>query len=78
MDSIATKAIGTGGNGEKDPLFEQAVDVVRKSNKASISLVQRSLQIRYNHAARLVEAMEAAGVVTPPMYATGLRKVVPA
>lgn len=50
----------------QDELYETAVDAVRASGKASISSIQAALQIGYNRAARLVEAMEAAGVVSKP------------
>ena len=59
---------------EADPLFDQAVDIVVKSRRASISLVQRNLRIGYNRAARLVEQMEKAGIVTP-MQSNGNREV---
>ena len=53
-----------GGNGESDPLYDQAVEVVLKNRRASISLVQRHLRIGYNRSARLIEAMEKAGLVS--------------
>jgi S-DNA-T family DNA segregation ATPase FtsK/SpoIIIE len=62
------------GDAEADPLYDQAVDIVVKSRRASISLVQRNLRIGYNRAARLVEQMEKAGIVTP-MQSNGNREV---
>lgn len=53
---------------EADPLYDEAVKIVTESRRASISGVQRRLKIGYNRAARLVEAMEAAGVVSPPEH----------
>lgn len=52
------------GDGEADPLYDDAVAFVTQSRKASISAVQRALRVGYNRAARMVETMEAAGVVT--------------
>ena len=49
--------------GEKDPLYDQAVEVVVKDRKASISYVQRKLKIGYNRSARLLEDMEKAGLI---------------
>ena len=56
---------GGGDNAESDPLYDQAVAIVLESRKASVSWVQRRLKIGYNRAARMVEQMEAAGVVGP-------------
>jgi len=64
-----------GANAESDALYDQAVEIVVKSRRASISLVQRHLRIGYNRAARLVEQMEKAGVVTP-MQSNGNREVI--
>ena len=63
-----------GGGGEKDPMYDQAVEVVLKNRKASISLVQRHLKIGYNRAARLVEEMEKAGLVSS-MSGSGQREI---
>ncbi|MDR1349326.1 MAG: DNA translocase FtsK 4TM domain-containing protein [Zoogloeaceae bacterium] len=53
-----------GENVESDPMYDRAVEVVLKSRRASISLVQRQLRIGYNRAARFIEAMERAGLVS--------------
>lgn len=66
---------GIGGEGEADPLYDQAVEVVLKNRRASISLVQRHLRIGYNRAARLLEDMEKAGLVTP-MSGSGNRDII--
>jgi S-DNA-T family DNA segregation ATPase FtsK/SpoIIIE len=55
---------GEDGDAESDPLYDQAVEVVLKNRRASISLVQRHLRIGYNRSARLIEAMERAGLVS--------------
>ena len=60
---------------EGDPLYDQAVDIVLKSRRASISLVQRHLRIGYNRAARLIEQMERAGMVSS-MQSNGNREVI--
>ncbi|KAF0280598.1 cell division protein FtsK [Spiribacter aquaticus] len=61
--------------GESDPLYDQAVRIVTETRKASISGVQRRLKVGYNRAARLVEEMEAAGIVGP-LQANGSREVI--
>jgi S-DNA-T family DNA segregation ATPase FtsK/SpoIIIE len=53
-----------GADAESDALYDQAVEIVLKNRRASISLVQRHLRIGYNRAARLIEAMEKAGLVS--------------
>ncbi len=60
--------------GEKDPLYDEAVAIVLKSRRASISSVQRQLRIGYNRAARLIEDMERAGLVSA-MQSNGNREV---
>ena len=62
------------GGGEQDPMYDQAVEIVLKNRKASISLVQRHLKIGYNRAARLVEDMEKAGLVSA-MSSNGQREI---
>ena len=62
------------GGGESDALYDQAVAVVLKHRKASISLVQRHLRIGYNRAARLIEQMEQSGLVSP-MQSNGNRDI---
>ena len=65
---------GGGEGGEKDPMYDQAVEVVLKDRKASISYVQRKLRIGYNRSARLLEDMEKAGLVSA-LTASGQREV---
>jgi len=60
--------------GEADPLYDQAVEIVLRTRRASISLVQRHLRIGYNRAARLIEQMEQSGLVTA-MQSNGNREV---
>jgi len=67
-------AEGGQAGGEADPLYDQAVEVVLKNRRASISLVQRHLRIGYNRAARLLEDMEKAGMVSP-MQSNGNREI---
>jgi S-DNA-T family DNA segregation ATPase FtsK/SpoIIIE len=67
---------GAGGTaeGEQDALYDEAVRIVTETRRASVSGVQRRLKIGYNRAARLVEAMEAAGLVGP-LQSNGSREV---
>jgi S-DNA-T family DNA segregation ATPase FtsK/SpoIIIE len=65
---------GEGVSGEADPLYDQAVQIVLQNKRASISLVQRHLRIGYNRAARLIEDMERAGLVSP-MASNGNREI---
>ena len=67
-------AEGGAAGGEADPLYDQAVEVVLKNRRASISLVQRHLRIGYNRAARLLEDMEKAGMVSS-MQSNGNREI---
>jgi len=65
---------GGTGDTEADPLYDEAVRIVTETRKASISGVQRRLKIGYNRAARMVEAMEEAGIVGP-LESNGAREV---
>jgi S-DNA-T family DNA segregation ATPase FtsK/SpoIIIE len=73
-DGALGGAGGDGGGGEADPLYDRAVEVVLKNQKASISLVQRHLAIGYNKAANLLESMEKAGLVSA-MNGRGQREI---
>ena len=73
-DLLGDGSGGSNSGGEKDPMYDQAVEVVLKNRKASISLVQRHLKIGYNRAARLVEDMEKAGLVSS-MSTSGQREI---
>jgi S-DNA-T family DNA segregation ATPase FtsK/SpoIIIE len=80
LNSLEEAGGEDGGGGpaldaEADPLYDQAVDIVLKSRRASISSVQRQLRIGYNRAARLIEQMEAAGIVSA-MQSNGNRDVI--
>jgi len=76
-DGEGGDAFGGGGevSGEKDPLYDQAVEIVLKDRKASISYVQRKLKIGYNRAARLLEDMENAGLVSA-LTSSGQRDII--
>jgi S-DNA-T family DNA segregation ATPase FtsK/SpoIIIE len=75
QDALDAAANGAGeAGGEKDPLYDQAVEIVLRTRRPSISLVQRHLRIGYNRAARLIEDMERAGLVSS-MQSNGNREV---
>jgi S-DNA-T family DNA segregation ATPase FtsK/SpoIIIE len=77
LDGDAAAAIEGGavnGEGEADPMYDQAVAIVLQNRRASISLVQRHLRIGYNRAARLLEQMERAGLVSA-MASNGNRDI---
>ena len=65
---------GGDDDGEADALYDEAVRFVTQSRRASISSVQRKLRVGYNRAARLIETMESAGVVSE-MASNGSREV---
>jgi S-DNA-T family DNA segregation ATPase FtsK/SpoIIIE len=73
-DESNMDVLSGGGSGEADPLYDQAVAVVLEHKRASISLVQRHLRIGYNRAARLLEDMEKAGMVSK-MSGSGNREI---
>jgi S-DNA-T family DNA segregation ATPase FtsK/SpoIIIE len=79
LESAQTDDAGAAGaageaSGEKDALYDQAVEIVLRTRRPSISLVQRHLRIGYNRAARLIEDMERAGMVSA-MQSNGNREV---
>lgn len=65
-DGEAESGAGSRRSGESDPLYDEAVQLVLTEKRASISFVQRHLSVGYNRAANLLEAMEAAGLVSKP------------
>ncbi|WP_454721130.1 MULTISPECIES: DNA translocase FtsK 4TM domain-containing protein [Cupriavidus] len=73
-EAAAADLFGEGGDTEADPLYDEAAAFVLNTRRASISAVQRQLRIGYNRAARLIEQMEAAGLVSP-MGRNGARDV---
>ena len=61
-------------NDEDEELISKAIDLIKNSNKASTSYLQRNFQIGYNKAARIMEALEQRGVVSTPNH-TGKREI---
>jgi S-DNA-T family DNA segregation ATPase FtsK/SpoIIIE len=74
LPGIASEKGANGGDEESDALYDEAVAFVTETRKASISSVQRKLRVGYNRAARMIETMEADGVVSQ-MGTTGQREV---
>ncbi|MEP7205529.1 MAG: DNA translocase FtsK 4TM domain-containing protein [Casimicrobiaceae bacterium] len=74
LDGAGDGASIEGADGEADPMYDQAVQVVLQTRRPSISLVQRHLRIGYNRAARLIEQMERSGLVSA-MQTNGNREV---
>lgn len=73
-EAITDTALDDTPHGEEDVLYAQAIEAIMASNRPSISLVQRKLRIGYNRAARMIETMESAGIVSP-IDETGVRKI---
>ena len=71
----AVDRLGDAEADEDDALYDEAIRFVTESRRASISAVQRKLRIGYNRAARMIESMEAAGVVSA-MGRNGSREVI--
>jgi len=66
---------GFGDQEEKDPLLAEAVDLARRQGRASVSMLQRRLRIGYTRASRLIDSMEAQGIVGAPEPGTNTRPV---
>ncbi len=60
---------------DEDPLLQEAIALVRRQGRASVSMLQRRLRIGYTRASRLMETMEERGIVSAPQGATGVREV---
>jgi S-DNA-T family DNA segregation ATPase FtsK/SpoIIIE len=58
-----------------DPLYKEAVELVRKEGRASITMLQRRLRIGYTRAARMIDTMEEKGVIAPPQPNSQVREV---
>lgn len=79
LDSVAANGNGGEGTGdggeEADPLYQQAIELVAREQKASTSFIQRHLQIGYNRAARMIEQMETDGIIGPANH-VGKRDII--
>ena len=72
------ESVSEGGldSSDKDELFNQAVELIKNEGKASTSFLQRKLQIGYNRAARIIDQMEEAKIISPANH-TGKREILP-
>ncbi|MDP1707690.1 MAG: DNA translocase FtsK 4TM domain-containing protein [Gammaproteobacteria bacterium] len=77
MEDATTLTGEEGDSGEADPLYDSALRIVTETRRASVSGIQRRLKIGYNRAARMIEEMERAGVVSP-LQSNGSREVLAA
>ncbi len=64
-----------GGPGEGDPLIGDAIDLVRREGRASITMLQRRMRVGYTRAARLIDVMEEKGIIGPPVASSQVREV---
>ena len=62
-------------NSDADPLLKEAIEIVRKEGKASITMLQRKLRIGYTRAARMVDELEDKGIISPPLSHSNVRDV---
>ena len=74
-DLVQTETAKKRGPAEKDDLYDQAVELVRRRERASISMLQRRLKIGYTRAARLIEQLEEDGIIGPPTEGSKPREV---
>ena len=70
-------AAAEAAGGDRDDMYRQAVEEVRKSGKASISLLQRKLRVGYSRAARMIDQMETDGIIGPEQSGSRGREVLP-
>ncbi len=73
-DTDRSSSLDNSNTGEKDSMYDEAVEIVLQTNRASISSLQRRLRIGYNRAARIIEDMEIAGIVSS-MNSNGNREI---
>ena len=64
-----------GGPGDEDPLIKDAIDLVRREGRASITMLQRRMRVGYTRAARLIDTIEEKGIIGPPVANSQVREV---